>query len=411
MNTAIEQYDIIVVGGGVTGLTFACAMADTSLKMAVLDSGCESAEWSMDHYDPRVFAITLASKSLFEALDVWAICREMRVSPFQKMQVWDSTGEIHFNGHEIGQSALGYIVENNVLKSALEKRIRDFENIDYRQSILLTECVFDEEAAILKAHDGSLFKAKLIIGADGANSWIRNEAAIELHTRDYGHHALIAMVETEKPHQKTARQHFLTTGPLAFLPLNVAKGEQHCSIVWSTSPEHAQHLLSLDEEAFCLRLEEAFDARLGKVLHASKRMAFPLTMRHAKQYVKQRLALIGDAAHTIHPLAGQGMNLGLLDAAALADILKTALQKNRNIASLATLRRYERWRKTDNLTMIAAMDVFKQLFASENMAVQSLRNAGLNLTNKLIPLKNEIMKRAMGLTGDLPSLARYEGNE
>lgn len=405
MNTAIEEYDIIVVGGGIVGLTFACAMADTSLKIGVLEAKSEKNRFT-ENYDLRVFAITPASVNLFQALDVWASCLSLRVSPFQKMQVWNNHGEIHFNAHDLGQPFLGYIVENNVLKLALEKRIVELDNVDYREDIELFECHVEKEKYILKAHDGTLYKAPLVIGADGANSWLRREAKIELLSRDYGHHAIVAVVETEKPHQKTAWQHFLNSGPLAFLPLHHLTNENYCSIVWSTKSAHAKQLLALEDGAFIARLEDAFEHRLGQILQVGKRLSYPLIERHAKQYVKPGIALIGDAAHTIHPLAGQGMNLGLLDAGALAETLKEAIGKNRSIASMAILRRFERWRKTDNLMMMTAMEAFVRLFASENRVADVLRNTGLSVVNKLSPVKNEIMKRAMGLTGSLPILCQ-----
>lgn len=219
---------------------------------------------------------------------------------------------------------------------------------------------------------------------------------------NYHQKAVVAHVRPEKSHQETAWQRFLPSGPLAFLPLH----DGRCSIVWSTTPEQADALLALEASAFAEALAEAFDQRLGSILEVGRRGAFPLRLQHAQTYVKPGLALIGDAAHVVHPLAGQGVNLGLLDAAALAEVILDALNAGQDFASFKTLRRYERWRKGDNLLMLAVMDGFKRLFGTALPPVRLLRNIGLNLTDAAGPLKHLIARRAMGLDGDLPRLAQ-----
>jgi len=216
---------------------------------------------------------------------------------------------------------------------------------------------------------------------------------------------VVANVRTAVPHQETAWQRFLPTGPLAFLPLH----DGRCSIVWSTTPEQADSLLALDERDFGAALAEAFDWRLGAIVEVGPRTAFPLRLQHAHAYVQPGIALIGDAAHVVHPLAGQGVNLGLLDAATLAEVVSDAVAAGQDFASLKTLRRYERWRKGDNLLMLGVMDGFKRLFGNTLPPVRLLRNVGLNLTDAAGPLKNLIARRAMGLAGDLPKLARGVG--
>jgi 2-octaprenylphenol hydroxylase len=211
-------------------------------------------------------------------------------------------------------------------------------------------------------------------------------------------------VKTQLHHQETAWQRFMPAGPLAFLPLQ----DGFSSIVWSTTPDHAESLLSMDDAAFRQTLAEAFDFKLGQILENSARAKFPLRGQHAKHYVKERLVLIGDAAHTIHPLAGQGVNLGFADAATLAEVLIDSVRAKRNIGSLKILRRYERWRKGDNLAMLSVMTGFKSLFGNNNSILKTLRNSGLNITNELTPVKNTIIRHAMGLAGDLSKLARCE---
>jgi 2-octaprenylphenol hydroxylase len=250
--------------------------------------------------------------------------------------------------------------------------------------------------------DGREFPTRLLVGADGAQSKVRQLAGIDTRGWNYEQKAVVGNVRTAEPHQATAWQRFLPTGPLAFLPLQ----DGRCSIVWSTTPEQVDALLALDDAAFAEALAEAFDRRLGEIIEVGPRGAFPLRLQHTRDYVKPGLALIGDAAHVVHPLAGQGVNLGLLDAATLAEVILDAITAGQEIGAFRVLRRYERWRKGDNLLMLGVMDGFKRLFSNPLPPVQLLRNLGLNLTDAAGPLKNLIARRAMGLEGDLPRLAR-----
>ncbi|WP_455219851.1 FAD-dependent monooxygenase, partial [Kaarinaea lacus] len=233
---------------------------------------------------------------------------------------------------------------------------------------------------------------------------VREQAGISIQSTDYKQTAVVATVKTQRYHQETAWQRFLSTGPLAFLPLS----DGYSSIVWSTTPDHAESLLAMDDDTFKQTLAEGFDNKLGAIVEASPRAKFPLRSQHAKNYVKNRLVLIGDAAHTIHPLAGQGVNLGFADAATLAEVLIDTQKAEKDIGSFKSLRRYERWRKGDNLAMLSAMTGFKTLFSNNNVLLKSLRNTGLNLANNIAPVKNAIIRHAMGLEGDLSKLARCE---
>ena len=250
-------------------------------------------------------------------------------------------------------------------------------------------------------------RARLLVGADGAQSRVRHFARVQARGWPYDQQALVATVATERSHRETAWQRFLPNGPLAFLPLHDGRS----SIVWSTTPEQARQLLAEDEESFCRQLEQAFAATLGRIESCGERAAFPLRLQYVDSYVQPGLALIGDAAHTVHPLAGQGVNLGILDAASLAEVLLEARAQGKDIAALKVLRRYERWRKGHNLMMMAAMDGFKRLFGATWEPLRWMRNAGLNLTNALPPVKQLIMNQAMGRSGDLPALARPAAQE
>jgi len=255
---------------------------------------------------------------------------------------------------------------------------------------------------ILRSQDGTDVSAQVVVGADGAVSWVRNTVGLPQDKADYLQQGIVCQVSTELPHRHTAWQRFLATGPLAFLPL--AGGD--CSIVWSCDEPLAQELLALNDEEFTQRLQLASDNVLGGIEHVGPRLAFPLRRAHAHSYVSQRAVLIGDAAHTVHPLAGQGANLGIADAATLAEVLLQAEASGRDIGATRALRRYERWRKGENLLMLTVLDGLQRLFAQRNPVVRTLRGLGLNVTNNCGWLKDELAARAMGRHGDLPRLAR-----
>lgn len=400
-----DTYDIAIVGSGVVGATAALALAQlTSLRIAVIETKNILLEWNFTQHDHRVSAISLASRNIFKNLNVWQSISQKRISPYQSMQVWDTNddADIYFNAHEINEDVLGFIIEDQVMRISLLEALSQHSNVQMlfpHQLIALKEHRYSVE---LVMKEGLSIHTKLLIAADGANSIVRELLNTELKTRDYGHTAIVATVHSEQTHRGVARQQFLPAGPLAFLPLSDAHA---CSIVWSTSHDHAQDLLAMNENDFSQALRVAFKSRLGEIVKVDQRHHFPLRMRHAKHYVQSRIALIGDAAHTIHPLAGQGANLGLLDAVCLAEVIVDACKKNRDFASLATLRRYERWRKSDNLAMLVGMDVIKNLFSSQNSMLQHVRNVGLSFTNRNVYLKNCFANYALGKRGDLPRLA------
>ena len=386
------------------GAALACALGNSSLKIALLDHVSAVAPPEKD-YDLRVSALTLASRALFENLGAWDGMARRRVSPVREMQVWsgEGSGSIHFNAAEIGEPALAWIVENSVIQTALIERLHQFTNVHYLCPVEIADITLADNGAVVTLKDGRSLHAKLLVGADGADSAVRRAAGIEAQSLNLHQKGIVATVTTEKPHEQTARQRFLTTGPLAFLPL----GEPHtCSIVWSADTARADQLMALDDAAFIAELLQAFGDSLGKIQTIGPRAGFPLALSHAKAYTAPHLALVGDAAHTVHPLAGQGVNLGFLDAATLAEVLLDAATKQKDIGAHAVLRRYERWRKGDNLAMISVTGGFKYLFGNELPVVSQLRNWGLSLTDAATPVKNFIMRRASGLEGDLPKLAR-----
>jgi len=398
-----NNYDIVIVGGGMVGASLAVALSDSNLRILLLDLSDLQQLQLPDEYDLRVSAITQASRQFFQALGIWEQLQNFRVAPFREMQVWEKTNgnAIHFDGAEIGAEVLGDIIENRAIQYYLLEKIKHSPQIDLVDQVKVKAISpVDDDCYIVELENGQSCQCNLLVGADGGRSAIRTMAGIETSGWAYDQSALVATVKTELSHAQTAWQCFLKDGPLAFLPL----ADPYCSIVWSTSPEHAQHLLDLDNDAFACELTDAFDSRLGKVELCSDRAVFPLQLQHATSYVKPGLALIGDAAHSIHPLAGQGVNLGFLDAASLVDIINDANSQGKPLGNLSSLRRYERWRKGDNLAMMFAMDAFKRVFGVEPGPVQILRDAGMKLTDSINPLKNMIMNGAAGMRGELPSM-------
>ena len=404
MNKTSKNYDVVIVGGGMVGALCALALARLSLKIAVVEGHTPKTKWQKQSFDLRVSALTRASQNILTHLDVWPQMAAMAIHPFTDMHVWDSggSGEIHFDCADIGEASLGHIVENRVIQTALWRKLKEIPDIDVICPAQATSIQVDKISARVEFSDRGPLSGKLLVAADGGRSWVRDQVGIEVVQGDYQQTAVVTTVKTEHSHQDTAWQRFLPTGPLAFLPCR----DGYSSIVWSTGIEQAELLLQLDEPTFSQQLVEALQSRLGVITDIRQRAGFPLRHKHAKQYVQPRVVLIGDAAHTIHPLAGQGVNLGFADAACLADVIRQALDQKRDIGAYGTLRRYERWRRGENALILNSMTGFKQLFGSEYPVVKLLRNLGLNATGRVEPLRNEILRFAMGLRGDLSSLAK-----
>ena len=400
----MDRFDVLIVGGGMVGTTLACALKDSGMKIGLIEANPPVDIRGDDPMDLRVSAITRASQQIFTALGAWPGMEARRISPFREMQVWDAGGEgsIHFDAAELGEDALGHIIENAVVQRALWEALQVGGGVELLCPASVSALQREQDGIRCHLQDGRELRTRLLVGADGAQSSVRHFARVQARGWPYDQQALVATVVTEHSHRETAWQRFLPNGPLAFLPLHDGRS----SIVWSTTPQQARQLLAEDEDSFCRQLELAFAATLGRIESCGARAAFPLRLQYVDSYVQSGLALIGDAAHTVHPLAGQGVNLGILDAASLAEVLLEARTQGKDIAALKVLRRYERWRKGHNLMMMAAMDGFKRLFGATWEPLRWMRNAGLNLTDALPPMKQLIMNHAMGRSGDLPALAR-----
>ncbi|ELB2249537.1 FAD-dependent 2-octaprenylphenol hydroxylase [Vibrio parahaemolyticus] len=400
----MQSVDIAIIGGGMVGLALAAAFKDSDLRIAVIEGNVPD-ETLNELPDVRVSALSRSSETILRKLGAWQGIEQRRAAPYYGMEVWeqDSFAKIEFDAQSMAQPDLGHIVENRVIQLALLEQVQKLENVTLFMPARCATLAVGEQESWLTLDNGQAMTAKLVVGADGANSWLRNQMDIPLTHWDYGHHALVANVKTADPHHSIARQIFTPHGPLAFLPMSQPN---MCSIVWSTEPNRAEELLAMSDEAFNKTLTSEFDARLGVCEVVGERVAFPLKMRYARDFVVERVALVGDAAHTIHPLAGQGVNLGLLDAASLAQEVLTLWKQGQDIGSKRNLRGYERWRKAEAAKMIAAMQGFRDLFSGGHPAKKLVRGIGLSLAGQLPGAKDEIMKRALGLKGHLPELAR-----
>jgi 2-octaprenylphenol hydroxylase len=399
-----ERPHIAIVGGGMVGTALACALAEADFAVTVLEAHPPQPREQWPDYDLRVSAITRASQRIFENLAAWPVMVAERVTPYREMRVWDASGsgEIHFDSADIGEAELGHIVENRVIAAALWQRATAL-GVKLRTPCQVTAITTTEVGSELRLDDGTVISADLLVAADGARSSIRDMAGIAVQAASYEQQAVVATIRVGTSHRDTAWQRFLSEGPLALLPL----GPDHVSIVWTTSPARAEQLLALDEAEFNAALTVDSEGRLGNLVVEGPRAAFGLQRQHAERYVQPGLALVGDAAHQIHPLAGQGVNLGLLDAAELAEVLTAARAAQRPVGALATLRSYERARRGDNLAMQQAMTAFKQLFGDVPAPLRLLRNLGLTLADRTGPAKRLFARAAMGtILGELPPLAR-----
>jgi 2-polyprenylphenol 6-hydroxylase len=401
-----QQFDVAIVGAGLAGTALAAALGGSELRVALLEAQPLALEWpaladSVASFDSRVSALTATSRAWLDQLGAWPLVAAQRLAAYKHMQVWDGegTGSIGFEAAAVNEPVLGHIVENRLLQTALLQCVARHRNVQVFNPVQVTAFARTADRLEISLENGRTLQAELLVAADGANSKVREWAGFRLREWDYGQQALVATVATELPHRQIARQIFRREGPLAFLPLPDSKDSQRfCSIVWSTTPDEAQSLLAADDTGFRTRLGQAFEHRLGAIAETSRRFAFPLRARHAEDYVAPGIALIGDAAHTIHPLAGQGINLGLLDAQVLAAEIRRATGRGLRASEPTALARYQRQRKGDNIATLAAMEGFKRLFGATGLPVRLLRNRGLQWVDRSAPLKRLLIRQAMGLS-------------
>ena len=388
------QADIAIVGAGMVGLALARALKDVPVSVVVIDTSPIHKPLS-DEPELRVSAINAANQQALSELAVWQALPENRLSPYTHMQVWDhdSFGRIAFNCDDLGAPSLGHIVENQALVNALSEVVKTQQNVTLLPSVRIDKVLAGKSETMLMLNNDDVVSCRLVVGADGANSAIRQHGNFPLTFKDYGHTAIVATVRTELPHGKVARQVFTPSGPLALLPL---RDPNLCSIVWSQTSETAQSLLAQDNAEFAKGLQIAMNGEVGHITVESARMHFPLTMRYARQWLSDGLVIIGDAAHTIHPLAGQGANLGLQDAFALADSIQQLVCDEKPFYLARHLRPFERARKAEAVKMIAAMEGFKQLFGGDNPLKKLIRGVGMRTADAIPGIKQKFITQAMG---------------
>ena len=405
MSDSREEFDIVIAGGGIVGSTLACALGvDSSIggrRIALLEANKKLPSFSGDSFDPRVVALSTESKKILDNIDIWPRVINQRACPYYRMHVWDAegTGEMHFDCDDLHEDSLGHIVENSVLLKSLREKIEQLNAIEFYgdlavESVQLNSGANDLTKVVLA--DGTELTTCLLIAADGSNSTLRTLLNMSVREWDYDQQAIITTVKTEKGHNFTAWQRFTQDGPLAFLPLTDDGSDSYCSIVWSADTALAQELMQLETPQFCARLGRDFEYRLGRVLDADRRYAIKLVQRHAKSYIQPGVALVGDAAHTVHPLAGQGVNLGLYDVQVLAEEIIRACVRDVPLADFSILRRYERRRKTHNLLAMGAMEGFKRLFGADDPAIRWLRNTGMRFCNEQGWIKKRLARMASG---------------
>ncbi len=399
------QHDVIIIGGGIVGATLACLLGDAGIATVVVEARMPEQPATPE---PRAFAISRASERIFRSASVWDKISAAPYCSFTDMEVWDAAGSnaLHFDCAEIAESCLGHIIEPSVMQYAAAQRLQQIDSVEFLCPARFESIAIDDEQVVVQLADGLAVSAALLVAADGANSPVRTALGIDVQRHAYRQSGVVARVQTELPHLQTAWQRFLPGGPLAFLPL----ADGWSSIVWTLPEQDIEQILSLDESAFNNALGEAFDYRLGRIIASGPRASWPLVRQHADRYVDARVALIGDAAHAIHPLAGQGVNLGLLDAASLAEVVIDAEQQRGDAGRLRDLRRYERWRRSDNQLMMSAMDGLNGLFSNAVAPVQWLRDTGLGAVGRMPLLRDMLVRHAMGLAGDLPAAARSVNN-
>ena len=400
-----QSFDVIIVGGGMVGAAVACSLGGSPLQVAVIENAPPHPFSPDQPHDLRVSALSIASKKILETVGAWQGIESRRFCPFRRMRVWETAGDTEFCSDDINYPQLGYIVENRVIQLALLDRLADFDNVSLISPVVINKIHYSVGLPTeIALDDGRVLSTKILVGADGGQSRVRQTVGLGVTSWDYKQHALVIYIETEYGQQDITWQRFVPTGPQAFLPLNGHYG----SIVWYHSPDEVSRLKALPHEELKSELMAAFPEALGQVKNVLATASFPLKRQHAQAYVKPGAVLVGDAAHMINPLAGQGVNIGLLDAAALGEVLVDAVKQGLDPSELKVLKQYEKMRRNENLKMMTVMDVFYQVFSNEVLPMKIVRNLGLGLAERIRPAKNKMMRMAMGLEGKLPKLARGE---
>ncbi len=399
------QMDVLISGAGIAGGALALALAraaGSGLRVGLVERGGGTAVPEFLQQDARALAISPVSSAMLAELDVWQRLSANDCGRFTDMHVWEQSGKIHFRAHELGQTFMGHIVPLPALLAAVHAQLAVTPGIQMFRPAQVTALTRNKNAVALTLDNGQQISAALWVGADGARSATRTLAGIAVRETDYHHSTVTALARTEHSHQHTAWQRFLPQGPLGFLPL---ADEHEVSVVWSVEPEFTAELMAMNEQEFCATVSAASQGALGQLRNAGPRRAYPLFRRHAVHYTQAGVALVADAAHTVHPLAGQGINLGLLDVAVLTEELLRAQRRGRPLGALAVLQRYEVRRRAHNLLMQDIMGSFRYLFGTQNIPLRWARNLTMNVADALPLFKRFFVHTASGFQGEVPQLA------
>ncbi len=405
----MKQADVVISGGGMVGLTLGLALAQGGFKTVIAD--LVPASTILDpNFDGRVSALAYASVRMLTALGVWEGLAPS-AQPIREILVTDgqagkpaSPFSLHFDAAEVGAESLGHIAENRHIRAALHRAVAAQTNLELIAPTSVKSMVTEGGGAVVRLEDGCEIAAPLVVAADGRESRLRNEIGIGVVGWSYPQTGIVATVEHEKPHNGVAYEHFLPSGPFAILPMTGNRS----SLVWTEDKTKAPALLALDEAGFNQELSRRFGGHLGRTKAAGPRWSYPLSFHLARDFVRPRFALAGDCAHGIHPIAGQGLNLGLKDAAALAEVLLDAGRLGRDIGALDTLKRYQRWRRFDSFALAASTDALNRLFSNDIMPLRHLRDLGLGIVDAIGPARRFFMRHAGGDVGKLPRLMKGE---
>jgi 2-octaprenyl-6-methoxyphenol hydroxylase len=395
------DYDLVIVGGGIVGLTCAAAFINSNLRIAIVERQRESESITKG----RAYVLSMLSGRIFNGLGIWSEILP-QISQFTEIQISDGdyTPVVHLYPEDLGTKALGYAASHEVLLGALERKIAGNENITHLCPAIVEEVDYHSDRAIVTVkqdHHQRILHTKLIVAADGAKSPLRQQANINTFGWAYWQSCVTATVTPSIPHRSVAYERFWYDGPLGVLPL--ANGK--CQIVWTAPHQKAEEIKTLPPEEFLSRLETATGGLLGNLTLDSNRFLFPVKLMQCENYVKSRLALIGDAAHCCHPVAGQGMNLGIRDAASLSQIIIEAHERGEDIGDMGVLKRYESWRKPENLGILGFTDFLDRFFSNRILPIMFIRRIGLMLLQNIQPLKHLALRVMTGLAGIMPQLA------
>lgn len=398
-------YDVIIVGGGMVGASLAIALSATPLRVALLEAVPFRSD-TQPSYDDRAIALAYGTRRIFAGMDLWPALAAA-VTPIERIHISDRGhfGATHLDCGDSGADALGYVAESRALGAIIATRLHALAHVDVHCPASVTDVVMgSNHAEVMVNVDGAArrLRARLVVAADGATSTVRELLHIAVQRWEYGQTALITNITPTEPHRNRAFERFTDSGPLALLPMS----DNRYSVVWTVRDAEAERMLALDDADFLAALQLRAGHRAGSFIKVGRRRTYPLMLVRAREHVRPRLALIGNAAHTLHPVAGQGFNLGLRDVAVLAEVLCDAVAAGRDIGDLAVLQRYADWRQRDHLKMIAFTDGLARVFANPLWPVRAVRNMSMVLVDMLPPLKRVLTRHTMGLAGKLPRLAR-----